>query len=59
MTVTKSPGAGASARPARKSPLRAATLGGMAPTGSRLTAAEIPSSVTVLGDSHGGQPSQH
>ena len=41
MTFTKSPGAGASARPRRKSPLRAATLGGMAPAGSGLTTAEI------------------
>jgi hypothetical protein len=41
MTVTKSHGAAASARPGRKSPLRAATLGGMAPAGSGLTTAEI------------------
>jgi hypothetical protein len=41
MTVTKSPGAGASLRPGHKSPLRAATLGGMAPAGSGLTTAEI------------------
>ncbi len=41
MTFTKSSGAGASARPGRKSPLRAATVGGMAPAGSSLTTADI------------------
>jgi hypothetical protein len=41
MTVTKSPGAGVSARRGHKSPLRAATLGGMAPVGSGLNTAEI------------------
>ena len=48
MTFTKSPGAGASARPGRKSPLRAATVGGMAPAGSGLTTADILTAGTRL-----------
>ena len=47
MTVTKSRAA-APARPARKSPLRAATLGGMAPAGTGLTTAEILTAGTGL-----------
>lgn len=47
MTVTKSRTA-APARPARKSPLRTATLGGMAPAGTGLTTAEILTAGTGL-----------
>ena len=48
MTFTKSPAVAAPARPARKSPLRAATLGGMAPVGPGLTGAEILAAGTGL-----------
>jgi hypothetical protein len=48
MTVTKSAVAGARPRPARKSPLRAATLGGMTRAGSGLTTAEILTAGTGL-----------
>jgi hypothetical protein len=41
MTYTKSQAPAAPSRPARKSPLRAATLGGIAPAGTGLTTAEI------------------
>lgn len=47
MTVTKSRAA-APARPARKNPLRAATLGGMTPGGPGLTTAEILTAGTGL-----------
>ena len=48
MTFTKSPAVAAAARPDRKSPLRAATLGGMAPVGPGLTTAEILTGGTGL-----------
>ena|SRR5450755_1793067 len=48
MTVTKSRAVAAPARPARKSPLRAATLGGMTPVGPGLTTAEILTAGTGL-----------
>ena len=48
MTFTKSPAVAAPARPARKSPLRAAKFGGMAPVGGGLTTAEILAAGTGL-----------